>query len=70
MSGVNAKVVVSTAVNEATADRLDAFCAEIHRNRAEVIRGLLYALLVDEKQFIYHEWRDIAKGITPSESRG
>lgn len=49
--------IVSTGVDVATFDRLDAFCTRIHRNRAEVMRGLLYALLIDEKQFIFDEWR-------------
>ena len=59
MSG---KTIVSTALDQDTAERLDAFCAEIHRTRAEVLRGLLYALLVEGKQFVYDEWR---KQVTP-----
>jgi predicted DNA-binding protein len=55
MSG--AKTIVSTALEPEDAERLDAFCAKIHRTRAEVIRGLLYALLVEGKQFIYEDWR-------------
>lgn len=55
---MNAKVMISTPVDVATAEQLDKFCAEIHRNRAEVLRGLLYALLVEGKQFIFDEWRE------------
>jgi hypothetical protein len=55
---MNAKVMISTPIDATTAERLDKFCAEIHRNRAEVMRGLLYALLVDGKQFIFDEWRE------------
>lgn len=55
------KIIVSTPVDEDTLNRLDALCAEIHRNRAEVLRGLLYALLVEGKQFIYDEWREVCK---------
>ncbi len=54
MSG---KTIVSTALDQDTAERLDAFCSAIHRTRAEVIRGLLYALLVEGKQFVYEDWR-------------
>lgn len=49
--------IVSTGVDVATLDRLDAFCMRIHRNRAEVMRGLLYALLIEDKQVIFDEWR-------------
>lgn len=55
------KIIVSAPVDEDTLTRLDALCAEIHRNRAEVLRGLLYALLVEGKQFIYDEWREVCK---------
>jgi metal-responsive CopG/Arc/MetJ family transcriptional regulator len=51
------KTTVSTPLDPDVLERLDAFCAKIHRNRAEVIRGLLYALLVEGKQFIYEDWR-------------
>jgi predicted transcriptional regulator len=54
-------MTVSTPLSDDIAKRLDDFCAEIHRTRAEVLRGLLYALLVDGKQFIFHEWREQAK---------
>lgn len=57
--------VISTGVDVATFDRLDQFCTRIHRNRAEVMRGLLYALLIEEKQFIFDEWRAI---ISPHKS--
>jgi hypothetical protein len=64
---VGAKVMISTPVDPVTAELLDSFCAKIHRNRAEVMRGLLYALLVEDKQFIFDEWREQAKaGDTPS----
>ena len=52
-----AKVMISTPVDSDIAEKLDAFCAEIHRNRAEVMRGLLYALLIEGKQEIFNEWR-------------
>jgi hypothetical protein len=51
------KTIVSTPLDEDTLTRLDKFCADVHRTRAEVLRGLLYSLLVEEKQFIYTEWR-------------
>ncbi len=56
------KVVVSTALDPDTVELLDGFCSEIHRTRAEVIRGLLYALLVEGKQFVYEEWRKQVPG--------
>jgi hypothetical protein len=56
-----AKTIVSTPLDEATLKRLDALCAEIHRTRAEVLRGLLYSLLVPEKYFIIDEWREVVK---------
>lgn len=56
-----AKTVVSTPLDEDTLKRLDAFCSDIHRTRAEVLRGLLYALLTEGKQFIYEEWREQAR---------
>jgi hypothetical protein len=56
-----AKTIVSTALNEDTLNSLDALCAEIHRTRAEVLRGLLYALLIPEKYHIIDEWREVAK---------
>jgi hypothetical protein len=54
---MDGKTIVSTALDQDTLDRLDNFCGEIHRTRAEVLRGLLYALLVEGKQFVYEEWR-------------
>ncbi len=51
------KTVVSTPIDEDTLKRLDALCAEIHRTRAEVLRGLLYSLLRKDKHFIIEEWR-------------
>lgn len=54
------KVCVSTPLDRGTADLLDGFCASIHRNRAEVIRGILYALLIDGKEEIFSEWRKVA----------
>jgi hypothetical protein len=62
------KTIVSTALNEDTLARLDAFCSEVHRKRAEVLRGLLYALLVEGKQFIFDEWREKAGG--PNDQNG
>jgi len=56
------KLVVSTPLDTATLEKLDAFCNKIHRNRAEVLRGLLYSLLVDGKQFIFDEWREEVTG--------
>lgn len=50
------KRVISTPVDADTLQRLDTFCTKIHRNRAEVMRGLLYALLVEGKRFIYEDW--------------
>jgi hypothetical protein len=55
------KTVVSTPLDENILQQLDAFCAEIHRTRAEVMRGLLYALLLDGKQNIFSEWREQVK---------
>jgi hypothetical protein len=55
------KIVVSTPVDEDVLKRLDALCAEIHRTRAEVLRGLLYSLLLPEKHFIIDEWRAVLK---------
>ena len=51
------KTIVSTPLDESTTQQLDAFCAKVHRRRSEVLRGLLYALLIDGKQFIFEEWR-------------
>ncbi len=51
------RTIVSTAVDDETLTRLDAFCSSVHRKRAEVLRGLLYSLLVEDKQFIFDEWR-------------
>jgi metal-responsive CopG/Arc/MetJ family transcriptional regulator len=51
------KTVVSTPLDEDMIEHLDAFCAKVHRNRAEVLRGLLYALLIEGKQEIFDEWR-------------
>ena len=56
------KSVVSTPVDAATLEKLDAFCSRIHRNRAEVLRGLLYSLLVEGKQFIFDKWREEVTG--------
>jgi len=53
-----AKTTIATPVDEDTLKRLDAFCAGIHRTRAEVLRGLLYALLIPEKHCIIDEWRE------------
>ena len=50
-----AKIVVSTSLDQDIFDRLDAFCNLNHRNRSEVMRGLLYSLLVDGKQDILGE---------------
>ncbi|HEY2363491.1 MAG TPA: hypothetical protein VGK36_20385 [Candidatus Angelobacter sp.] len=55
------KTIVSTPVDEDTLKRLDALCAGVHRTRAEVLRGLLYSLLIPEKHFIIDEWREIVK---------
>jgi hypothetical protein len=60
---MGARIVISTPVDPVTVERLDVFCAEIHRNRAEIMRGLLLALLVEDKQFIFTEWHERAKGI-------
>jgi hypothetical protein len=56
------KTIVSTPLDADTIQQLDAFCAFVHRTRAEVLRGLLYALLVDGKQFIFEDWRKQVKG--------
>jgi predicted transcriptional regulator len=56
-----AKTIVSTALDEDVLKRLDSLCSEIHRTRAEVLRGLLYSLLQPEKYFIIDEWREVAK---------
>ncbi|MGE5113600.1 MAG: hypothetical protein ACM3JB_22275 [Acidobacteriaceae bacterium] len=55
MAGQN---IVSTALDTDTLERLDAFCELVHRKRSEVLRGLLYALVIEGKQFIYEEWRE------------
>lgn len=60
-----AKTVVSTPVDEATLRSLDDFCAAVHRKRSEVLRGLLYALLVPGKRGIYEEWREQARRLAP-----
>jgi hypothetical protein len=57
-----AKTIVSAPLDAATLQQLDTFCSEVHRTRAEVLRGLLYALLIEGKQFIYEEWRERVKG--------
>jgi hypothetical protein len=51
------KIVVSTPVDQDTLERLNELCGKIHRTRAEVLRGLLYSLLMPEKYFIIDEWR-------------
>jgi hypothetical protein len=56
-----AKTIVSTALDEDTLMRLDALCSDIHRTRAEVLRGLLYSLLLQDKHFIIDEWRALVK---------
>ena len=56
-----AKITVSTPLDEGLLKRLDAFCEGIHRTRAEVLRGLLYSLLVEGKQFVYEDWRKQVK---------
>ena len=61
-----AKAVVSTPVDQDTLERLDAFCSDIHRTRAEVLRGLLYSLLVEGKQFIFEEWREQVRHLSHS----
>lgn len=58
----DAKTIVSTALEAETLQRLDDFCGTIHRTRAAVIRGLLYALLFEGKQFIFDEWRKEVTG--------
>lgn len=52
-----AKTIVSTPLDDDTLTLLDEFCKRVHRTRAEVLRGLVYALLVDGKQFVYEDWR-------------
>ena len=52
------KTTVSTALDSETLERLDTFCQLVHRTRAEVFRGLAYALLIDGKQFVYEDWRN------------
>lgn len=54
---------VSTPLDPDIMEKLDAFCATVHRNRAEVVRGLLYALLVEGKQEIFEQWREFAKNL-------
>ena len=55
------KTIISTAVDPGLLQQFDAFCSKIHRTRAEVLRGLLYSLLIPEKHFIIDEWREVAK---------
>jgi hypothetical protein len=59
---MKAKTIISTPLDTETLERLDTFCAKVHRNRAEVLRGLLYALLVEGKQFIFDEWHEVSRG--------
>ena len=61
---MGAKVIVSTPIDPGISDRLDKLCEEINRTRAEVMRGLLYALLIEDKHFIFDEWRERAKGVS------
>ena len=56
------KTIVSTALEPDTLERLDEFCSKVHRTRAEVLRGLLYALLIEGKQEIFEEWRGATQG--------
>jgi hypothetical protein len=58
MAGQN---MVSTALDDETFALLEKFCNRVHRKRAEILRGLLYALLVEGKQFIFEEWREQQK---------
>ena len=53
------KMIVSTPVDADLLARLDAFRNQggIHRTRAEILRGLLYALLIEGKQEIFEKWR-------------
>lgn len=53
--------IVSAPLDEETLKRLDDFCSRAHRRRAEVLRGLLYALLIEGKQFIYEDLREQVK---------
>jgi hypothetical protein len=52
------KTVVATPLDDKTLQDFDAFCEKIHRNRAEVLRGLLYTLLREDKHHIINEWRE------------
>jgi hypothetical protein len=52
------KSMVGTALDLDLLGTLDEFCEVVHRNRAEVLRGLLYALLIEGKQNIFDEWRE------------
>lgn len=55
---MSAKTTIATPVDDDTLKRLDLFCAGMHRTRAEVLRGLLYALLIPDKHGIIDEWRE------------
>lgn len=55
------KQCVSAQLEPETMAQLDNFCARLHRTRSEVVRGLLYALLVEGKQGIFDEWRQACK---------
>lgn len=54
--------MISSPIDEETLELLDAFCAKVHRGRAAVMRGLLYALLIEGKQNIFSEWRAVQTG--------
>lgn len=60
---MGAKVTLSTPIDPEISEQLDQFCEEINRTRAEVMRGLLCALLVEGKQFIFDGWRERVNGI-------
>jgi hypothetical protein len=61
-----AKTTVSAPLVGATVRQLDAFCANAHISRADVLRGLVDALLIDGKQFIFREWREQVEQVFPA----
>jgi hypothetical protein len=49
----SSKTSVSTSIDTCLFHLLDSFCARTHRNRAQVMRGLLYGLLVEGNQSVF-----------------
>lgn len=58
-----AKVTVCAPIDPEMSEQLDRLCVEVNRTRAEIMRGLLCALLVEGKQFVFDEWRRRVNGM-------